>query len=65
MSRFTSRSSFGSRARSKVGLLKRAALRFFDQLSPLDRIAIVEVGEEVRMIHQFTDDRFRLGGSVD
>lgn len=51
-------------AASKSELLKQAAFRFFDQLSSLDKVAIVEVGGDVRLIHRFTDDPARLRDSV-
>jgi len=49
---------------SKIELLRAAAIRFFDQLSPDDQIAVVEVGDSAKLVEGFTSDRARLAAAV-
>jgi hypothetical protein len=49
---------------SKLELIRNAAVRFFERLSPADRIAIVEVGSSVELVEGFTADRARLAAAV-
>lgn len=47
-------------AREEVGLMRRAARRFLDELRPQDRVAIVQFNGEVELLKDLTSDRARL-----
>jgi len=50
---------------AKLDLIRNAAVRFFDQLSPADQIAILEVGDSPKLLEDFTADRKRLTAAMD
>lgn len=50
---------------SKLKLLRKAAERFLNQLTPQDRVAIVEVADRVQLIQSFTADRRALARRLD
>jgi VWFA-related protein len=47
-------------AREEVGLMRRAARRFLDELRPQDRVAIIQFNGEVELLKDLTSDRARL-----
>ena len=46
--------------RSSLGLIKKAASNFTDQLRPSDRISIIEIDSQVRQVLDSTGDRKKL-----
>ena len=51
--------------RSSLGLIKKAASNFTDQLRSSDQIAIVEINSAIRDIQGFTSDRRKLKKAID
>jgi VWFA-related protein len=50
--------------RDEVGLMRRAALRFLDELRPQDRIAIVQFNKQVELLEDLTSDRAKIEESL-
>ncbi len=46
--------------KDKLDIVKSAALRFIDVLSPQDKVAVVTFTDEIRVVSQLTDDRVEL-----
>jgi VWFA-related protein len=46
--------------KDKVDVVKSAALRFIDVLSPKDRVAVVTFTDQIRVVSQLTEDREEL-----
>ena len=51
--------------RSSLGLIKKAASNFTDQLRSSDQIAILEINSAIRDIQGFTSDRRKLKKAID
>jgi Ca-activated chloride channel homolog len=49
-----------SSARDEVELMRRAALRFLDELRPADRVAVIQFSKEVEMLKDLTSDRAEI-----
>ena len=46
--------------RDEVGLMRRAARRFLDELRPQDRIAIIQFSRQVELLKDLTSDRAKI-----
>ncbi|MCG3162426.1 MAG: hypothetical protein JMDDDDMK_03680 [Acidobacteria bacterium] len=46
--------------RDEVGLMRRAARRFLDELRPQDRIAVIQFNKQVEMLEDLTSDRAKI-----
>jgi VWFA-related protein len=46
-----------SSARDEIDLMRRAALRFLDELRPRDRVAVIQFSKEVELLKDLTSDR--------
>jgi VWFA-related protein len=46
--------------RDEVGLMRRAARRFLDELRPQDRIAVVQFNRQVELLEDLTSDRAKI-----
>lgn len=46
--------------RDDVGLIRRAALRFLDELRPQDRVAVVQFNKQVELLKDLTSDHARV-----
>ncbi len=46
--------------RDEVGLMRRAARRFLDELRPRDRIAVIQFNRQVELLEDLTSDRARI-----
>lgn len=46
--------------RDDVGLMRRAALRFLDELRPQDRVAVIQFSKQVELLKDLTTDRRRI-----
>jgi Ca-activated chloride channel homolog len=44
-------------ARAEIELMRRAALRFLEELRPLDRVAVIQFSKEVELLEDLTSDR--------
>jgi Ca-activated chloride channel homolog len=44
-------------AREEVDLMRKAALRFLDELRPQDRVALIEFNDKISLLQDLTDDR--------
>jgi VWFA-related protein len=51
-------------ARDEIELMRRAALRFLDELRPADRIAVIQFSKEVEMLTDLTSDRAEIEGAL-
>lgn len=49
-----------SSARDEIDLMRRAALRFLDELRPGDRVAVVQFSKEVELLKDLTSDRAKI-----
>jgi Ca-activated chloride channel homolog len=47
-------------ARSEIELMRRAALRFLDELRPRDRVAVIQFSREVELLEDLTSDRAEI-----
>ncbi len=47
-------------ARDEVGLMRRAARRFLDELRPQDRVAVIQFNKQVEMLEDLTSDRVKI-----
>ena len=47
-------------ARAEIELIRRAARRFFDELRPQDRVAVIQFSGEVELLQDLTSDRARI-----
>ena len=47
-------------AREEIELMRHAALRFLDELRPVDRVAVVQFSKEVEMLTDLTSDRAEI-----
>src|SRR5262245_44980542 len=48
-----------------VSLMRRAALRFLDEMRPQDRIAIIQFNREVELLADLTSDRTKIEQSLE
>jgi VWFA-related protein len=46
--------------RDEVGLMRRAARRFLDELRPEDRVAVVQFNKQVELLEDLTSDRAKI-----
>ncbi|MGH9769068.1 MAG: VWA domain-containing protein [Blastocatellia bacterium] len=46
--------------RDEIGLMRRAALRFLDELRPQDRIAVIQFNGQVELLEDLTSDRAKI-----
>jgi VWFA-related protein len=51
--------------RDEVGLMRRAARRFLDELRPQDRIAIVQFNKQVELLEDLTSDRAKIEEALE
>lgn len=49
-----------SSARDEIELMRRAALRFLDELRPSDRVAVIQFSKEVEMLKDLSSDRAEI-----
>jgi VWFA-related protein len=47
-------------ARAEIELMRRAALRFLDELRPRDRVAVIQFNREVELLEDLTSDRVEI-----
>jgi len=47
-------------ARDEVGLMRRAARRFLDELRPHDRVAVIQFNKQVELLKDLTADRAKI-----
>ncbi len=50
--------------RDEVGLMRRAAERFLDELRPQDRVAVIQFNRQVELLEDLTDDRAKIEESL-
>ncbi len=51
--------------RDDVGLMRRAARRFLDELRPQDRIAVIQFNRQVELLEDLTSDRAKIEESLN
>lgn len=51
--------------KEKLGLIRRAAVAFVEQLQPADRVKVISFDDEVRDLGDFTNDRAALKGAIN
>lgn len=51
--------------RDDLALMRNAARRFFDELRPRDRIAIIQFNRQVELLEDLTEDRAKLEAALD
>jgi len=49
---------------SEVGLMRKAARRFLDELRPMDRVAVVGFSQEIELLSDFTSDHGRTARAL-
>ncbi|HEY6400041.1 MAG TPA: VWA domain-containing protein, partial [Blastocatellia bacterium] len=47
-------------ARDEIDLMRRAALRFLDELRPADRVAVIQFNKQVEMLSDLSSDRAEI-----
>lgn len=47
-------------AKAEIELMRRAALRFLDELRPRDRVAVIQFSKEVELLEDLTSDRVEI-----
>ncbi|MGE0133063.1 MAG: VWA domain-containing protein [Blastocatellales bacterium] len=47
-------------ARDEVGLMRRAARRFLDELRPQDRVAVIQFNKQVELLEDLTSDHAKI-----
>jgi VWFA-related protein len=50
--------------RDDVGLMRRAALRFLDELRPQDRVAVIQFSKQVELLQELTADHARIESAL-
>jgi len=50
--------------RDEVGMMRRAARRFLNELRPKDRIAVIEFNEKVELLEDLTSDRAKIEKAI-
>jgi len=50
--------------RDDVGLMRRAALRFLDELRPQDRVAVIQFNKQVELLQDLTADHAKLENAL-
>jgi Ca-activated chloride channel homolog len=51
-------------ASPEIELMRRAALRFLDELRPRDRVAVIQFSKEVELLKELTSDRAEIEGAL-
>src|SRR5215468_7559243 len=51
-------------ASHEIELMRRAALRFLDELRPGDRVAVIQFSKEVELLKDLTSDRAEVEGAL-
>src|SRR5262249_46022585 len=51
--------------REDVSLMRRAALRFLDELRPQDRIAVIQFNKQVELLEDLTSDRTKIEQALE
>jgi Ca-activated chloride channel homolog len=52
-------------AREEIGLMRKAARRFLDELRPQDRVALIEFSDKITLLEELTADRARIEKALD
>lgn len=54
-----------SSARDEIELMRRAALRFLDELRPRDRVAVIQFSKEVELLNDLSYDRAEIKDALN
>jgi hypothetical protein len=51
--------------REKLGIIRKSAIAFVEQLQPADRVKVISFDDTVRDLNEFTNDRVALRGAIN